>query len=113
MTYVGISRIFICHLETPYTDCLKKLKADDHDLKKYFGYFNDLGVDYYDQNFCFKICAQDLLLKHCGCVDITTPVINNASYCENDVQLQCMTFFQTNLNFQIFLAYVNVQFNVK
>ncbi len=81
-------------MEKPYSNCLKNLETDDSNLKRYFNYFNDLGVDYYDQNFCYKICAQDLLLNQCGCVDITTPAINNASYCESDSELKCLSSFQ-------------------
>ena len=54
-TYIGINRVFTSKLEKPYSNCLKELETEDPDLKRYFGYFNDLGVDYYDQNFCFKI----------------------------------------------------------
>ena len=93
-TYVAINRIFTSHLEKPYSNCLKNLESGDPDLKRYFGYFQDLGVDYYDQNFCFKICAQDQLLKKCDCMDLTTPAISNASYCESDVQLKCLSSFQ-------------------
>ena len=92
-TYIGINRVFTSKLEKPYSNCLKELETEDPDLKRYFGYFNDLGVDYYDQNFCFKICSQDLLLKQCGCVDLFTPAINNASYCGSDVELKCLSSF--------------------
>ena len=72
---------------------MKELVTDDPDLQRYFSYYDDLGVDYYDQSFCFKICAQDLVLKQCGCVDIITPAINDASYCSSDTDLKCLSSF--------------------
>ncbi len=94
-TYVAINRKFTSHLEKPYSNCLSNFETDDVELKKLFRYIQDLGVDYYDQNFCFKICAQDFLLKKCGCLDITTPEINNALYCASDSELLCLNSFQT------------------
>ena len=62
-----------------------------------FRYFNFFEIDYYDQNFCFKLCSQDKLLAMCGCIDITTPSIENATYCASDNELDCLNDF--NINF--------------
>jgi hypothetical protein len=93
-TYVGIRRLFTSKLEETYSNCLKKLETDYPNLKRYFGYFHDLGIDYYNKKFCYQVCVQDLLLKQCGCVNIITQAINNASYCEIESDLKCLSSFQ-------------------
>ena len=79
--YIGIIRTFTSHLEKPCTNCLKDLVTDDTDLKRYFGYLTNLRVDSYQRELCFINFAQDRVLKQCGCLDVTTPTISNASYC--------------------------------
>ena len=99
-TYIGISRQYTNLLASPFSDCLKDLSLDsNHYAKKLFGYFKDLNVSYYDQNFCFTLCYQDKLIEKCDCCDIITPVIRNVTYCSNDDEINCYrkfnSFFKT------------------
>jgi hypothetical protein len=94
-TYISVNRDFTTKLDKPYSDCLKELKSDNTYAKKLFGYFNDLGVTYYDQNFCYTLCYQDKLINKCNCCDISTPSILNATYCANDDELECLEKFDT------------------
>ena len=94
-TYVGISRVFKNKLGTPYSDCISTFKSSDTYVNKLFGYFKELNVTYYDQEFCFTLCYQDKLLSKCGCLDITTPTINGAFYCANDTEVTCLQEFNS------------------
>ena len=94
-TYVGVNRRFISHLESPYSNCQKDLEHSKNAyLKKLFEYFISLGVNYYDQDFCFTLCYQDKLLTECGCIDIISPKINNALFCSTDNQSICLSSFK-------------------
>jgi hypothetical protein len=59
-TYVGVKRVFNNKVvDKRYSDCLTELKSENNYAKTLFGFFNELGVTYYDQNFCYKLCYQD------------------------------------------------------
>ena len=73
------------------SNCLKEFsKTTDAYLLKLFEYSKSFGIEYYDQNFCFTLCTQNQLLSKCGCIDISTPSINNTDYCDTDDKLECM-----------------------
>ena len=56
-----------------------------------------MGINSYNQNFCLKLCSQDKLLSTCGCIDISTPLINsNAHYCSTKRELDCLNKFHSN-----------------
>ena len=95
-TYVGISRVFKNKLGSPYSDCISTFKSSDTYVNKLFGYFKELNVNYYNQEFCFELCYQDKLLSKCGCLDITTPTINGAFYCANDTDVACLQEFKNS-----------------
>ncbi len=70
---------------------------------KLFSYFNQLNVSYYDQDFCHTLCYQDKLVDKCKCLDITTPLIRNSTYCTTKEEIDCLnafynSFSQSNLN---------------
>ncbi len=93
-TYVGINRKFMKKLAKPYSTCITDLSNPPNDYAQVlFGFFKDLNVPYYDQNFCFRLCFQDKLINNCSCLDISTPVIRNSSYCESFYQIDCLQNF--------------------
>jgi hypothetical protein len=54
-----------------------------------------MNVTEYDFNLCSLLCFQDKLIKQCGCSDISTPKLNNESYCLSIAELYCMQSFST------------------
>jgi hypothetical protein len=95
-TYVGVKRVFRNKLDDKrFSDCLTELKSENVYAKKLFGYFKDLNVTYYDQDFCYTLCYQDKLINTCNCCDILTPSFRGATYCANDVEMDCMGKFDT------------------
>ncbi len=97
-TYVGVNRVITNKMGKPYSECLEGLTSDNTYAKKLFGYFNDLNVTYYDQQFCFTLCYQDKLINECGCCDINTPIIKNSKYCASDTEMKCMKNFDANFS---------------
>ena len=96
-TYVAIDRKITTHLSSPYSSCITSYaNSIETYMKKLAAYSASLGINYYDQNFCFTLCQQDQLLSYCGCISISTPKINNATYCETDTQIECMGRFVKN-----------------
>ena len=92
-TYVGINREFKNKLPSPFSNCLEDLTTSNAYGKILFKYFDYLNVSYYDQNFCNTMCYQDKLIDICGCCDIITPSIRNASFCANDKEIKCLKQF--------------------
>ncbi len=93
-TYVGVKRIFTNKLDDKrFSDCLTELKSENVYSKQLFGYFKDLNVNYYDQNFCYTLCYQDKLINECRCCDIITPSIRNSNFCESESETECMDDF--------------------
>ena len=92
-TYVGISREYSSKLNGSYSDCLDDLYSKNGYAQKLFNYFNDLDVQFYNQNFCYTMCFQDKLIDKCNCQDIRSPLIRNATYCYNSTQVECLNEF--------------------
>lgn len=97
-TYVGIKRMFRTKLSKPYSNCIKVLKPFNSYSKILYGYFKDLNVSYYNQDFCYKLCFQDQLIKKCNCCDIVTPSILKRHYCFTNQELYCQDQFQSNFS---------------
>jgi hypothetical protein len=95
-TYVGINRQVTNKLADPYSKCLSDLTPPNTYAKFLFGYFSELNVTYYDQNFCFKLCYQDKLINKCKCADISTPSIRNATFCADNTEIECLEQFDSN-----------------
>jgi hypothetical protein len=89
--YVSMEREFLHKLEDPYSDCLNDLNSPPNEYSKIlFSYFVKMNVTEYDRRFCELICFQEKLIKKCNCSDISTPKLNNESYCVSDTELNCM-----------------------
>ena len=54
-----------------------------------------MNVTEYDRGFCELICLQEKLVKKCNCSDISTPKLNNESYCVSETELNCMKMFSS------------------
>ncbi len=95
-THVSIKREFFNKLEEPYSDCLNDLHNPPNEYAQtLFGYFENMNVTEYDFDLCSLLCFQDKLIKQCGCSDISTPKLNNESYCLSIAELNCMQTFST------------------
>ncbi len=94
-TYVSVNRNFYNKLDKPYSNCLKDLTPVNGYGKILFGYFKDLNVSYYDQDFCYTLCYQDKLIDECECCDIITPEIRGCTFCASDLKFECMNVFET------------------
>lgn len=92
-TYIGVRRSFTSKLGKPYSKCQSDLKPSGNYSQRLFTFFQDLGVTYYDQKFCQRLCYQDKLIDRCNCCDLVTPRIRNASYCAKNQELLCQNEF--------------------
>ena len=97
-TYVAVQRQFTKKQSSPYSTCLIDLtyfKNFNSYSSVLYGYFKLFNVDYYDQNFCQKLCYQDKLITECSCSSITTPPIPDTHYCLSDTEVLCLDKFNT------------------
>jgi hypothetical protein len=94
--HVSIEREFLNKLEEPYSDCLNDLNIPPNEYSKLlFSYFKKMNVTEYDRKFCELICFQEKLINLCNCSDISTPKLNNKSYCLSVTELNCMQKFNS------------------
>jgi hypothetical protein len=94
--HVSIEREFFHKLEDPYSDCLNDLNSPPNEYSKIlFSYFEKMNVIEYDRRFCELICFQEKLNKQCNCSYISTPKLNNESYCLSETELNCMQKFNS------------------
>ena len=94
--HVSIERKFFHKLEDPYSDCLNDLNSPPNDYSKtLFSYFEKMNVTQYDRRFCELICFQEKLINKCNCSNISTPKLNNESYCVSETELSCMQMFSS------------------
>jgi hypothetical protein len=94
--HVSVEREFFHKLEDPYSDCLNDLNSPPNEYSKIlFSYFEKMNVTEYDRRFCELICFQEKLINKCNCSDISTPKLNNESYCLSDTEMNCMLKFNS------------------
>ena len=65
----------------------------------------------YDQNLCFLLCYQMLVIKNCGCFNVVFPnVVNGIRSCQTDKDYECdhYQYFEIFLKSDLVKEYSNV-----
>ena len=73
---VGIDRTFNKKLSKPYSNCIDELRTENPYAKKLFGFFKDLNMSRYDQNFCYSLCRQDKIRS----IIVTVRILTHLQY---------------------------------
>lgn len=89
-TDVAITRHFISKLDFPYSNCVKDVSKASGISPVLVDHILDKLNASYDQEYCFLLCLQKMIIDECNCTNGKLPPYGDQPMCLTSSKISCM-----------------------